>query len=121
MQAMVEDYTLAQKIVLSTIVNLLETKIKTFDYDESFSEYTVDHNFDIWIYGDEKDAVQLFNDIHIEYAKIGKILCCDEEQRIIFVALGVFDGGVATVDYLCTFFKDCLQCLPNRRQRSNRK
>ena len=37
-------------------------------------------------------------------AKIGLILFSDEQQRIVFVALGMFDGGGANVEELGYFF-----------------
>ena len=41
----------------------------------------------------------------IENAKIGAVLFSDAEQRIIFLALGVYDGGGTSTDELNCFFK----------------
>lgn len=72
-----------------------------FPYDPSFSEYIVS---DI-IQCSQVDAMgNMPSRIHIPYAKIGKILCSPEEQRLIFVALGVYDGGIATTDFLTVYF-----------------
>lgn len=69
-----------------------------FRYDDSCWEYTVADEF----YPETpKDGD---SDIHIRYAKIGKILCFPDEQEVIFVALGVYDGGVATTGFLCAYF-----------------
>lgn len=69
-----------------------------FRYDEAYWEYTIVDEF----YPDPPENGN--NDIHIRYAKIGKILCCPEKQEVIFVALGVYDGGVAKTDFLCVYF-----------------
>lgn len=69
-----------------------------FRYDESYWEYTVVDEF----YPDPPKNDN--KDIHIRYAKIGKILCCPEKQEVIFVAFGVYDGGVAKTDFLCVYF-----------------
>ena len=70
----------------------------TFRYNDSYWEYTVVDEF----FPDPPDTEG--KDIHIRYAKIGKILCCPEKQEIIFVALGVYDGGVVKTDFLCVYF-----------------
>ena len=41
---------------------------------------------------------------YIDYAKVGLVLFAEEEQRIIFVALGMYDGGGANVEELNYFF-----------------
>ena len=41
---------------------------------------------------------------YIENAKIGLVLFSEEEQRVIFFALGMFDGGGANVEELGFFF-----------------
>ena len=68
-----------------------------FRYDAAYQEYTVIDEF--------LPSSQYENGIvSIRYAKIGKILCCPEKQEVIFVALGVYDGGVARTDFLCVYF-----------------
>ena len=69
-----------------------------FRYDAAYQEYVVIDEF--------RPSSQEYEneDIHIQYAKIGKILCCHEKQEVIFVALGVYDGGVVTTDFLCVYF-----------------
>lgn len=42
--------------------------------------------------------------LYFSEAKVGLILYSEEEQRIIFTALGVYDGGGTLVDDLCFFF-----------------
>ena len=41
---------------------------------------------------------------YISHAEVGLVLFADEEQRIIFVALGMYDGGGANVEELNYFF-----------------
>lgn len=67
-----------------------------FEYDSDFKEYVVSDNFELVDFDDESAC--------ISYAKIGKILYSEKEQRIIYVALGVYDGGFAETDYLCVYF-----------------
>lgn len=72
-----------------------------FFYDSSFTEYVLSDIFEpINLNG----SLDMDAPVHIGYAKIGKILCSKEEQRIIFVALGVYDGGVTKTDFLTVYF-----------------
>ena len=75
-----------------------------FEYDEAFTDYTIDQQLSITVWDDSGKEVYLFSDITLELVKMGKILCCDDEQRIIFVAMGVWDGGVVNAELLCTYF-----------------
>lgn len=72
-----------------------------FLYDDTFIEYTIADIF--------RPVNQQFGSIEdvgvkISFAEIGKILCSPSDQRIIFVALGVYDGGIATTDFLTVYF-----------------
>jgi len=70
---------------------------QAFRYDAAYWEYVVIDEFD--------PSSQYENGIvSIRYAKIGKILCNPEKQEVIFVAMGVYDGGVAKTDFLCVYF-----------------
>lgn len=81
-----------------------------FPYDSSFTEYTIS---DV-IQPNVADTEQLINnepishgfkeDFNIEYCDIRKILCCPEEQRIIFVAICVGEDALTSTEFLCTFF-----------------
>ena len=75
-----------------------------FSYDDTFVEFVVSDEFRSDYIGDRSDPEKLPEVMEIRRAKIGKILCSDQEQRIIFVALGVRDGGVVGTDYLCVYF-----------------
>ena len=69
-----------------------------FEYDSDFKEYIISDNFEL-VDSDDGSA-----STSIGYARIGKILYSEKEQRIIYVALGVYDGGFADTDYLCVYF-----------------
>lgn len=64
-----------------------------FAYDNRYSVYTIEETFDI-------NQSSNSNKYSIEYAKLGKILFSKDEQRIIFIAMGVFDGGYTTTEDL---------------------
>lgn len=79
-----------------------EEKWKPFAFDESFMEYNIENGFDISERSLKESTAEQGFAIHC--AKIRKILYSSETQTIIYVALGVYDGGGATTDYLCVFF-----------------
>lgn len=73
-----------------------------FRYDDTYWEYTLADEFvPTFLPNTEQNESE---DIHIRYAKIGKILCSLENQEIIFVALGVYDGGIVKTDFLSVYF-----------------
>lgn len=70
-----------------------------FQYNEAFMEYTISNILDIdWTSPNDKCGYPIC------YAEIGKILYCEEEQRIIFFALGTWDGGGTDTSELNYFF-----------------
>ena len=69
-----------------------------FRYDNAYEEYMLFDELELSHKENES------RNIHIRYAKIKKILCCPEKQEIIFVALGVYDGGIVKTDFLCNYF-----------------
>lgn len=77
-----------------------------FSYDSKFTEYVYYDCFDLVGSLEEQTEQDIESgDFGISGAVIGKILCCAEEQRIIFVALGVYDGGMAGTEYLDVYFE----------------
>ena len=70
---------------------------KPFFYDSAYVEYTID---DIFV--PEKDSNT--SSTHIQYAKIGKILCNFKENKVVFIALGVYDGGLVETEFLSVYF-----------------
>ena len=73
---------------------------KPFAFDESFMEYNIENVFIIH----DPEEFEESPDHPIEYAKIRKILYSAKTQTIIYIAIGVYDGGGVGTDYLCVFF-----------------
>jgi hypothetical protein len=83
----------------------------SFPYDEEYIEYVLEDQFELVYSNDKvKDGMvyydgEIFEDpFAISDADVRKIICCPEEQRIIFVAIGVFDGGGTDANFLCAYF-----------------
>lgn len=76
---------------------------RAFEHDSSFTEYSIKQRLSLDVEWDGEGEC-LFEDMKFVIAEIDKILCSDKEQRIVFVSLAVFDGGVARVDFLSTYF-----------------
>lgn len=80
---------------------------KPFMFDQTYTEYSISNVLRL-------DALQSeAGKYAISYAEIGKILFSIDEQRIIFIALGVYDGGGTYTSELNQFFSrfsiDCAQ------------
>ena len=88
------EFVIEDKAEYETFVSsvLKKEESRCFAYDTSFFEYTVSHTYEIWeaLYEGETEG-----DLVLETAEVGKILYSDKEQRLIFVAIGMFDGGGA--------------------------
>lgn len=69
-----------------------------FMFDTSFTEYSISNVLEFTDTNNHADKYA------ISYAEIGKILFSTDEQRIIFVALGVYDGGGTYTSELNWFF-----------------
>ena len=76
-----------------------QEKASVFQYDEVFMDYTITNQFDI-----NPDVSNNAGGYQIEYAVIEKVIYSEEEQRIIFFALGLWDGGLIWTTDLDTFF-----------------
>lgn len=74
-------------------------KVTAFFYDPTYSDYTISDGF-MLTYPENDDP----GDIHIEDARIGKILYDEEAQHIICFALLVCDGGYASTREFGSFF-----------------
>lgn len=74
-----------------------------FTYASGYKEYCIENVFDLDI--DETDDPTSIFYRQIVYAKVRKILYSAEEQRIIYVAIGVYDGGGIGTNYLNVFFE----------------
>ena len=64
-------------------------------YNDDFFEYSIFDLYDIDISGES---------FAVDRAKIGKVLFDETEQRFVFWALGVHDGGFTRIDDLDYFF-----------------
>ena len=102
-EAFVEEYT-------------ADLKGNIFLEDTSFTEYVYYDYFSSFVpIGEEDNPYCDYR--NISSAEIGKILCCDEEQRIIFVAMQVYDGGMVDTQYLNVYF-DRFEIKPKNYDRS---
>ena len=69
-----------------------------FSYDSSFIEQSISNVLDL-------QPPKIHEVVYtIETAEIGKVLFSDEQQRIIFIAIGMYDGGGANTIELGHFF-----------------
>lgn len=75
--------------------------VTDFRYDETYKEYIIADEFRL---SSPEEDEELTAPYHIRYAKVGKILYSQTEQRIIYIAMGVYDGGIAKTDFLCEYF-----------------
>ena len=94
----IKEYDVYEEVLESYIGDAKGTE---FVYDSSYNEVVYYDYFEVRNESKEADN----GDYHIGEAYIGKILYCEEEQKIIFVALGVYDGGWTTTDFLNVYFQ----------------
>lgn len=81
---------------------------RTFAFDSEYKEYVLYDNDSGFVY----DHLQLgreytdedITSYQIHYAKIAKILVNYEEQRVIYVALALHDGGGTNTAFLRSYF-----------------
>ena len=76
--------------------------VSDFSYNTNFKEYVIADELGLVVLDQETSNADGF--YHIQCAKIGKILYSEKTQQIICIALGVYDGGVVTTDFLCNYF-----------------
>lgn len=73
-----------------------------FAFDPDYMEYSIVDELELsthWEDGREYEYP------HIMEAEIGKILYSSAEQKIIYIAIGVYDGGGVTTEFLSVFFE----------------
>ena len=106
------EFTIEDPEEYAEFVNEYTEGIKgtNFPYDDAYTEYIIEDCFEL-TYSDDEIISGLVNGeegwedtFAIEYADVRKIICCPDEQRLIFVAIGVFDGGGTDAEFLCTYF-----------------
>lgn len=76
------------------------TKTAVFPYDADYMDYTVSNTFQLTRFREENTAEY----IHIDYAKIGRILYDEDAQHIIFYAMCMYDGGYSSTEHFGDFF-----------------
>ncbi len=98
------EFVIKDKAEYETFVSSMLNKEEShsFAYDCSFFEQTISHTYEIWEASHEGETEDYFV---LETAEVGKILYSDKEQRLIFVAIGMFDGGGARTMELAYFLK----------------
>lgn len=77
--------------------------LEKFEYDKDFFEYVIADELTISMSPSEQKQ-ETPGDYAIQYAKIGKILFNEATNTVIYIALGVYDGGGVRTDYLCEYF-----------------
>ena len=93
LEFVIEDEAVFKKHIKTATEGLIATP---FVYDKSFIDYTISNNFHGSSTPKESEVVN---------AGIGKILVNENEHRIIYIAVGTYDGGFATkedLDYYWT-------------------
>lgn len=80
-----------------------DEKWEDFAYASGYKEYSIENVLDLDI-DDTDDPSSIFYR-QIVYAKIRKVLYSPEENRIIYVAIGVYDGGGIGTNYFNKFFE----------------
>lgn len=79
-----------------------------FAYDNTFEEFNISNVYGIAsnaeVTGNSAEKVTENSTYRILEAQIGKILISRASQRIIYVAIGLYDGGGTNTSELCYFF-----------------
>lgn len=98
------EFTIEEENEFKAFVDTISNDMVSseFSYDTNFTQYIVSDEF-VPSFPDTEHETDL-DSVSIRFAKIGKILYSDKDNRIIFVAIGVYDGGVAKTDFLNTYF-----------------
>ena len=99
------EFTIEDETEFQTHISKITGKEswQDFAYAPGYKEYCIENVFDLDI-DDEDDPSSIYYR-QIVYAKIRKILYSPEEQRLIYVAIGVYDGGGIGTNYLNVFFE----------------
>lgn len=85
--------------------NINEKELQAFSYDDNIQQWIKSDIFDLRSTQEEEDICGGYKGFRIGYAIIGKILINKNENTIIYVALGVNDGGIVTTGYLREYFQ----------------
>ncbi len=71
-----------------------------FPFCDGYLEYCITNEMGIW----KSEQVEQSDCYQIDRADVKKVLYSPSEQTIIYVAIGVFDGGAADTEFLGVFF-----------------
>lgn len=95
------EYTFKQADDFDIYLSCLTEKYEfvPFYYDNSYMEFTVNDILELAHCKEE-------GSYSIDWAEIGKILYSTDEKRIIYLAIGVSDGGGTSTDDVSTFFAE---------------
>lgn len=98
------EFTIEDKAQFQEYVSAItdDKNWQDFIYASGYKEYCIENVFDLDM--DEEDDPSSIFYRQIIYAKIRKILYSAEEQRIVYVAIGVYDGGGIGTNYFNVFF-----------------
>ena len=94
------EFTIEEKEQYDAFIDAVVDKdtCTTFEYAPDYQEYIVSNYF--WLEPDPP----MDSPPYIEDAEVGRVLFSDSEQKIIFFALGMYDGGGVNTDQLGYFF-----------------
>lgn len=95
----IEDYEVFQEYV-ETLSSSYDDPL-VFSYDNAYDEYVIS---DVYSVAPNKEITGK-DTYRILSAQLGKILVCHSTQRIIYVAIGHYDGGGTNADELSYFFE----------------
>lgn len=103
------EFTIPDKTQFASYVNEIKYRKEAAPYmrDEIYTEH---------IFSDELYLTQDDGKFWIQYAELGKILVSENTQKIIYVAIGVYDGGGVTTEQL-SYYWDYFCIEPYCRQR----
>ena len=91
------EFVIEDKVVYEDFVESIVDRsvCSQFEYDYSFNSYTVSNHYELNKWDDG---------LTIDFAEMGIVLFSDTDRRMIFVALGGYDGGLTNADELNFFF-----------------
>lgn len=101
------EFTISDDTAFETYIqeHINESELQAFSYDENIQQWIKSDRLDLRSTREEEDICGGYKGFRIGYAIIGKILINKNENKIIYVALGVNDGGIVTTGFLREYFQ----------------
>lgn len=98
------EFTIENETEFQTYISEItsDENWQDFSYAPGYKEYSIENVLELDIDAVDDPSSVFYR--QILYAKIRKVLYSPEEQRIIYVAIGVYDGGGIGTNYLNVFF-----------------